>query len=876
MYYFPCLDTLVLSSLFGLKRIDGGDTIHGQFQGAQVIGACWSLCQYPRRISINTCNELSSLVPWMKEVFESESSTNIVDEESPSGGAGTSTTLTLENITISAVPQISNLKSVSIYECDLLPHIFTFSTPESLKQLKVLKVIRCKAIQVIVKEENGTSSKGVVFPCLETLELKDLPSLKDSSDPTVSKGMPSFHNLIEINVSHKNVEKTIIPSNVLLQLEKIEKIKNMWRSKSQGILLSFPALDTLEIKECPAITVFTKGDLSTPDLNIDDTYPSYLLHPYHHLQSFKLCSDARVKGVLFETDGPLFLYGLPTIQVLKLNGLEEMSHVWKCNWNKLSIPQHQPLQYPFQNLTFISLLGCHKIKYLFSPLMVKFLSNLKDVYICRCSDIEEVISNRDDENEESIVSTSSHQNTTFFPCLDTFMLESLNGLKRIDGGDTIHGQVQSAQEIDACWSLCQYPRCISIDTCNELSSVVPWYAVRQMKKLQELQIWRCERMMEVFESESSTNNVDEGSASETLGLNDLPSLKGFFLGMNDFRWPSLDNVVISDCPEFMVFTSGQSKTPKLKYIETSLGTHRLDSDLNFCGTINQYQNTFPTSSDSSVSKGMPSFHNLIELDVSWENDNTSIIPSSVLLQLEKLEKIKLGYHDDVEEVFEVVALEGSDFNESQTIVQIPNLTQVNLYYLDGLKYLWKSNQWMVLEFPNLTTVDIYRCNSLEHIFTCSMVGSLVQLQDLRIYGCMNLEVIVKEEKECDGKVNEIMLPRLKSLALYGLQSLKGFCLGKEAFSFPALDTLEIKECPAITVFTKGDLSTPDLNVIDTDFGMCGLRGDLNAFIETTQGESTNEAAGGGDGCSRLIRKEAREKLSKCHETSSNSFSVFNT
>ncbi|KAI3824842.1 hypothetical protein L1987_06313 [Smallanthus sonchifolius] len=744
-------------------------------------------------------------------------------------------------------------------------------------------------VSTIISPIAESLKKHLEFLVYSTEYVEDMKKKMDQLNATESDVQEKG---IESHRKRKWVEDVKVLNEKSNSIEAVGGINVLKRYKvgkqSYGILEEIKDLENRESK-----IVFTHAQKPLAELGstsagpstsapIDDTHPSYLLHPYHHLQSFKLCSDARVKGVLFETDGPLFLYGLPTIQVLKLNGLEEMSHVWKCNWNKLSIPQHQPLQYPFQNLTFISLLGCHKIKYLFSPLMVKFLSNLKDVYICRCSDIEEVISNRDDENEESIVSTSSHQNTTFFPCLDTFKLESLNGLKRIDGGDTIHGQVQSSQVIGACWSLCQYPKRISIDDCNELSSVVPWYAVGQMKKLQELQIWRCERMMEVFESESSTNNVDEGSASGAAGtsttstlenittaavpqlsnlkrveiydcdllqhiftfstleslkqlekltikrckaiqvivkeengtsskhvvfpclkslvLRDLPNLKGFFSGMNDFRWPSLVSVSIKDCPKFTVFTSGQSKTPKLKNIQTSFGTHRLDCDLNFCGTINQYQNTFPTSSDPSVSKGMPYFHNLIELDVSWENDNTSIIPSNVLLQLEKLEKISLQDLTSVDEVFEVVALEGSGINESQTVVKIPNLTEVWLESLDGL--------------------------------------NLVQLQDLSIIECKNIEVIVKEEeeKECDGKVNENMLPRLKSLALYGLQSLKGFCLGKEAFSFPALDTLEIKECPAITVFTKGDLSTPYLNVIDTDFGMCGVRGDLNAFIETTQGE----------------------------------------
>ncbi|KAI3670245.1 hypothetical protein L1987_88065 [Smallanthus sonchifolius] len=199
-------------------------------------------------------------------------------------------------------------------------------------------------------------------------------------------------------------------------------------------------------------------------------------------------------------------------------------------------------------------------------------------------------------------------------------------------------------------------------------------------------------------------------------------------------------------------------------------------------------------------------------------------------------KISIQSCRRVKELFEVAALEGSGFNESQTVVEIPNLTQVTLQFLNGLKYLWKSNQWMVLEFPNLTTLSIQGCHKLEYVFTCSMVGSLVQLQDLFIDQCKNLEVIVKEEEECDDKVNEIMLPRLKFLKLNDIQSLKGFCLGKEYFSLPSLDTLEIRGCSVVTVFTKGYLSTPELKVIDTRFGKYYVKPDLNSFMMPKQEE----------------------------------------
>ncbi|MFS8012656.1 putative leucine-rich repeat domain superfamily [Helianthus anomalus] len=194
---------------------------------------------------------------------------------------------------------------------------------------------------------------------------------------------------------------------------------------------------------------------------------------------------------------------------------------------------------------------------------------------------------------------------------------------------------------------------------------------------------------------------------------------------------------------------------------------------------------------------------------------------------------------------EVEVFEGRN-SESQTqtlLVQIPNLTQLKLSYLSHLKYIWKSNHH-VLEFPNLTTLFIQSCPVLEHVFTNSMVVSMQQLQDLYIGYCKNLKVIIvkeeeEEESECDAKVNETLkLPCLKSLKLENLESLEGLCLGKGDFSFPSLHTLEIKECPEITVFTKGNVVAPALHVIDTSFGRCCITEDINSFIKTKQNEVT--------------------------------------
>ena len=370
-----------------------------------------------------------------------------------------------------------------------------------------------------------------------------------------------------------------------------------------------------------------------------------------------------------------------------------------------------------------------------------------------------------------------------------------------------------------------------------------------------------------------------------------------------------------------------------------------------------FQSLYGDTSGPATSEGTTwSFHNLIELYMEFNDDVKKIIPSSELLQLQKLEKIHVSWCDGVEEVFET-ALEaagrngnsGIGFDESSqttttTLVNLPNLREMKLWHLDCLRYTWKSNQWTAFEFPNLTRVHIWGCDRLEHVFTSSMVGSLLQLQELRIWNCSQIEVVIVQdadvsveedkekesdgktnkeilalphlkslklqllqslkgfslgtafefpkltrveisncnslehvftssmvgslsqlqelhidycrqmeevivkdadvcveedkEKESDGKTNKeiLVLPRLKSLTLEWLPCLKGFSLGKEDFSFPLLDTLEIYECPAITTFTKGNSTTPQLKEIETNFGSFYAAGekDINSLIKIKQ------------------------------------------
>ncbi|KAF5767222.1 hypothetical protein HanXRQr2_Chr14g0621821 [Helianthus annuus] len=85
---------------------------------------------------------------------------------------------------------------------------------------------------------------------------------------------------------------------------------------------------------------------------------------------------------------------------------------------------------------------------------------------------------------------------------------------------------------------------------------------------------------------------------KSLQLLNLEKLKGFFFGTNDFQWPLLNKVIISQCPQMLVFTSGQSTAPELKCIHTHLGKHSLECGLNFHVTTDFHQTRTITCSFS--------------------------------------------------------------------------------------------------------------------------------------------------------------------------------------------------------------------------------------------------------------------------------------
>ncbi|KAJ9542288.1 hypothetical protein OSB04_028794 [Centaurea solstitialis] len=133
-----------------------------------------------------------------------------------------------------------------------------------------------------------------------------------------------------------------------------------------------------------------------------------------------------------------------------------------------------------------------------------------------------------------------------------------------------------------------------------------------------------------------------------------------------------------------------------------------------------------------------------------------------------------------------------------------------------------------LELPNLKTLCIYGCDSLEFIFTSSVLESLKKLEKLSIMNCNALQVIGKEDNgEQIIGLEDVVFPLLMSLTLIGLPNLKGFFLGKNDLQWPSLDEVKIFGCPQLMIFTHGRSMAPKLKYMNTGLGKHSLECGLN-------------------------------------------------
>uniref|UniRef100_A0A2N9GRM5 Uncharacterized protein n=1 Tax=Fagus sylvatica TaxID=28930 RepID=A0A2N9GRM5_FAGSY len=170
------------------------------------------------------------------------------------------------------------------------------------------------------------------------------------------------------------------------------------------------------------------------------------------------------------------------------------------------------------------------------------------------------------------------------------------------------------------------------------------------------------------------------------------------------------------------------------------------------------------------------FKNTLSLE---SRDLSDIVESLILRQLlQKSENLILHEIGNLKNLKDVI-----DATSDQNLrAAFPSLERLELSRLDNLEKIYDG------QFPkgsfsgaqhtcfgNLRYLVLDSCTRLKNVFSLSIARGLVQLQELRISDCRNLEEIFSKEGEDEKAVDMIKFPKLTLISLDVLPRLIGFC-----------------------------------------------------------------------------------------------------
>ncbi|XP_028761008.1 uncharacterized protein LOC114719663 [Neltuma alba] len=355
-----------------------------------------------------------------------------------------------------------------------------------------------------------------------------------------------------------------------------------------------------------------------------------------------------------------------------------------------------------------------------------------------------------------------------FPNLEELKLQG--HIKKASGGDDVHLPIKFSLECIANITslvplLVSSPNLthLHVAYCFQLTTLMTSSVARSLVHLTSLSISNCIEIKEIIWKQEGEDDDDEEvvfSKLQYLRLEKLSRLKRF-CGYNfTFRFPLLDQLIITECPKFKVFSPGLIDTPSLKSVQVSqhqIGEHHEIWDTNLNKTI--YQQRFVASREAVLD----------EDDVSTiRNDQFPVdsYPQVKILRIEGFDDEGVTFPYTLLERFpqlNELHVEDSSFEEifpSPIVYQIPPFKQLHLVNLDRLKNIWADDSDLNITlapsnstlFHNLTVLKVLRCHQLVYLMTNSAAKSLVNLEMLEIEDCKKMEEIVKNESNEDIEV----------------------------------------------------------------------------------------------------------------------------
>nr|XP_034928301.1 LOW QUALITY PROTEIN: probable disease resistance protein At4g27220 [Populus alba] len=396
---------------------------------------------------------------------------------------------------------------------------------------------------------------------------------------------------------------------------------------------------------------------------------------------------------------------------------------------------------------------------------------------------------------------------------------------------------------------------VKVRECRDIRTLFPAKWRQALKNLRSVEIKLCNSLEEVFE----LGEADEGSSEEkelpllssltTLRLCYLPEFKCIWKGPT--RLVSLQSLTLLKLESLnkltFIFTSSLARSLihlETLQIEECRGLKRLIREKDDEGEIITESLGFPKLKTLSITKCFmleyvfpvsvsPSLQNLEEMEIREADNLKQVFYSGEGDDIIVKSKIKDGIID-FPQLRKLSLSKCSFFGPKDFAAQLPSLQELTIFgpkcnllaqlqgltsletlslscVLPNLRCIWKG-----LMLSHLTSLTVYSCERLTHVFTHSMIASLLQLQILEISNCEELEQIIAKDNNdekhqilSESDLQSACFPNLCRLQIRGCNKLKSLFPVAMASGLKKLQILEVRESSQLLgVFGQGDHASP--------------------------------------------------------------------
>ncbi|TYH74844.1 hypothetical protein ES332_D05G431500v1 [Gossypium tomentosum] len=408
------------------------------------------------------------------------------------------------------------LRILHIQVCPNLKYVCANTWTQGLQSLESVYITDCsQLIQVFNMEQNKhgqdivlpeLGSQNHCWPKLKTLRIEDCQLLKYVFANTLSQGFTLLESLYLENCPQ------------LLQVFGSTEERDVI---SDHILLNVPFMQDLVVSNCPQFSCFIVQAQLIKELVLSNVGNSRQLCNTDVPVLNEGCILVGNHEEVFQVQGG---YSLSSIRSLLLANLFEVRVIWNDFAQVVTL----------ENLTTLTLSGCKKLRYIFSPMMARSLSHLEYISMEGCEEIERLILAKD-----QVSSSSSNGDTSLQPM-------SFPNLARI-----------------------------IVAYCKNLKSLFPFGYVPVVPKLESLIVRRNFKLEQVFELEDEVKVVAEEEMKfdklKWLTLEELPGLIHFCPKGYHPVFPAMTRLKVRDCPKLTTgffidsqeFVHCKTKAPQL-------------------------------------------------------------------------------------------------------------------------------------------------------------------------------------------------------------------------------------------------------------------------------------------------------------------------